>query len=141
MALEQGREVFAVPGSPLDGRSYGPNNLIRQGAVLTESAEDVIHSLPDFDTNARPSDTLIKNIRSFQIAKSPSPHTPSFIPPFAEIESTILQKLAITPISIDELANECQLSLADLRVILTELEMDGKVRRHLGDKVSLGITN
>ena len=46
MALEQGREVFAVPGSPLDPRSQGANNLIREGAVLTESAEDVLRALP-----------------------------------------------------------------------------------------------
>lgn len=141
MALEQGREVFAVPGSPLDSRSYGPNNLIRQGAILTESAEDIINSLPDFDINAVSSDSLIQNIRAFQPRVSSSLKQPSFTTNSTEIEHVILQKLSITPISIDELANECQLSLADLRVILTELEMDGKIRRHLGDKVSLGMTN
>src|SRR4029078_6940078 len=47
-ALEQGREIFAVPGSPLDPRAKGANRLIKDGAALTEGAEDVLAALPPF---------------------------------------------------------------------------------------------
>ncbi|MDE1901800.1 MAG: DNA-processing protein DprA [Alphaproteobacteria bacterium] len=125
MALEQGREVFAVPGSPLDPRCTGTNDLIRQGAVLTERADDIlthIHSLPQ--RLAEP------KMGSFE-DKMPDIDA-------REVEAArakILENLSPSPVSVDELMRECQVSPMVLLSVLLELELAGRVERHPGNKV------
>ncbi len=127
MALEQGREVFAVPGSPLDPRANGTNDLIRQGAVLTENAQDVlrhIHSMP----------------------------APSFAPllgfeepenqPIQESEldvagAKVLEILSPSPVPVDEIIRQCHVSPAVVLTILLELELAGRVERQPGHRVAL----
>lgn len=135
-ALDQGREVFAVPGSPLDSRSYGANNLIRQGAVLTQGIQDIIECLPEIIKNPK----TTTDVNKPQFTKHPHQKIDySKLADQRNISQFILEKLSPIPILVDELANECQLSLADLRVMLIELEVAGKVQRHLGDKISLAL--
>jgi DNA processing protein len=129
MALEQGREVFAVPGSPLDPRARGANNLIRQGATLTESAEDVLSAINEqmIRSLAEPSDT------SFE----PSPEPPA---PSNEIDAArknIIELLSPSPAAVDELIRECQVPAALVAVVLLELELAGRIERHPGGRVSL----
>ena len=127
LALEQGREVFAVPGSPLDPRCSGTNDLIRQGAVLTESASDVlahIHALPA------------------KLAEPSAPGIESFSDSFDEgglaaAREIILENLGPSPISIDELVRECQLSAPLALTVLLELELAGRIERQPGHKVAL----
>lgn len=127
MALEQGREVFAVPGSPLDPRANGTNDLIRQGAVLTEGIKDVLEHL------AQPKQTLFE------------PDRERFDPPPLRINENelplarekIVENLSTCPIDVDELARSCQLSLPSLLTVLLELELAGRLERHPGHKVSL----
>ncbi len=124
LAAEQGREVFAVPGSPLDARCKGTNGLIRSGAVLMESAADVIDAL-------RPQTAPPRRI---------APAPPPFPTAPAEPEGTagsILEQLGPTPLSVDELVRQCQLSQAAVAAVLLELELEGRIERHPGHKVSL----
>ncbi len=129
LALEQGREVFAVPGSPLDPRCRGTNGLIRQGATLTESAADVL-------------DGLSGQMRA--AARAPDP--PDFAPRQGEIPSesqvaagraAVLEALGPTPVTVDELVRECHLSPAVVLTVLLELELAGRLERHPGPRVSL----
>jgi DNA processing protein len=130
MALEQGREVFAVPGSPLDPRSQGANKLIKQGAVLVESAEDIIHAL-----------TSLLNERGHLFEKEGFAFTEGrhIIDDCTvqQARQTVLEKIGITPVAIDELIEQTNYPAATVQVVLLELELADRLDRHRGNKVSL----
>lgn len=128
LAADQGREVFAVPGSPLDPRAHGPNDLIRNGAVLTESAEDILRVTND----------LLR--RTLSEARRPDFGAPSAIPAESEIDaarSVVTQALGPSPVMVDEILRQCQLSPAVVSMVLLELELAGRLERHPGSQVSL----
>lgn len=125
-AAEGGREVFAVPGSPLDPRSRGCNQLIKDGAAMAESAGDILQG--------------IARIRETGMAEVEPPAYQSA--PVAESEldgarAEILEKLGITPVSVDELIEQCHISASVALTIILELELAGRVRRSSGNKVAL----
>jgi len=129
MALEQGREVFAVPGSPLDPRAQGANHLIRQGAVLTENAEDILAALEG-------------RLRTpLEERKPPSLLAPPILAPseqeVAQARDTVLEMLGPSPVMVDEILRQCQLSPPVLSTVLLELELAGRLERHPGNQVSL----
>ena len=124
LAAEQGREVFAVPGSPLDPRCKGTNGLIRNGAQLTESAADVIEVL-------RPQAAPPRR-RGPAAGTLPEPPDAPGDP-----AGRVLEQLGPTPLSVDELVRQCQLSQAAVAAVLLELELAGRIERHPGQKVSL----
>lgn len=127
MALEQGREVFAVPGSPLDPRSAGTNDLLRQGATLTESAADVLESLN------RP-------LRLFSEPQAlPFTHAPTVVDDqqLDHAREKILENLSPSPVLVDELVRQCQLSLPLVLTVLLELELAGRLDRQPGHQVAL----
>ncbi len=124
-ALEQGREVFAVPGSPLDPRCRGTNNLIRQGAVLTEGVEDVLNNLPDW--RRRPATVEQPSLKLEQ--------TPADADDAAR--GSLMEKLGPTPVDVDELIRQSGLTPEVVLTILLELELAGRLDRHSGNKVSL----
>lgn len=127
LALEQGREVFAVPGSPLDPRAAGPNDLIRQGAILTEKAEDVLDALrPALRTLCESSPPLIETA-----------WPPLSEDALAEGRAKIIENLSTCPVSVDELARLCQLSLPVVLTVLLELELAGRLDRQPGSRVAL----
>ncbi|MGE5502100.1 MAG: DNA-processing protein DprA [Ignavibacteriales bacterium] len=130
LAMEQGREVFAVPGSPLDARAQGPNGLIRQGATLTESAADVLRVLDDL--LRRP---LAEPGRGG--GWSGGPASPPEEAELARVRSTIVESLGPTPVTVDEIIRQCQLSPSVVSMVLLELELAGRLERHSGHKVSL----
>ena len=128
MALEQGREVCAVPGFPLDPRHRGTNDLIRKGAVLVESADDVAEAIAGmFD---RP---LADGSR---LATAPVPH---------HVDSDVLDKgrarvtelLGPTPTPIDEVVRQSELTPGEVLTILVELDLAGRLNRLPGNLVSL----
>ena len=129
MALEQGREVFAVPGSPMDPRYRGTNGLIRDGAVLTETADDIMEHLGGMKSRSLreliPSDTTPQPI---EIA-SENDTSPA--------QEAIVALLGPVPVTVDELLRECQLSPAVVITALLELELAGRLERHPGNRVSL----
>ena len=129
LALEAGREVFAIPGSPLDPRCRGANDLIRQGAHLVESAADVLAHLPE-----APRDAPL-------FAMAPSPE----IAPLTEItqEATpgeygeLIDLIGMSPISVDDLLRRCHLSPPALQAALADLELEGRVDMLPGHRVAL----
>ena len=134
-ALEQGREVFAVPGSPLDPRSRGANDLLRNGATLTETASDVIAQLgPLLHSAPPPSRRTFVDRELPLIAPAPTP-PPISIDDDSGLEM-ILEKLSPTPVAVDELVRQCHLSAAAVATLLLELELAGRIERHPGNLVS-----
>ncbi|MEE8545475.1 MAG: DNA-processing protein DprA [Alphaproteobacteria bacterium] len=129
MALEQGREVFAVPGSPLDPRSRGPNGLIRQGATLTENAEDVMAALEG--VMRRP----LEERERVDFAKAEPAAAPE--EELAAARHSVTEKLAPTPVEVDELIRQCQLTAPIVLTVLLELELAGRLERHPGGRVSI----
>ncbi|MEX0807762.1 MAG: DNA-processing protein DprA [Dongiaceae bacterium] len=131
LALEQGREVLAVPGSPLDQRCRGTNRLLREGAVLVEETVDVIEAIgPLAALRPRPK-------RPSTLAQTtPPPPQPIDIP--QEImAATLLERLGASPVPVDELIRQCSFSAPVVRTMLLELELAGRLERHPGDAVSM----
>jgi len=133
-ALEQGRDVFAVPGSPLDPRCRGCNDLLRRGAILTENAEDVLSQLAPQLRGAPPPPA-----RSAPALTTTD--RPGIEPGYPNADDNgldmILQSLGPTPVAVDELVRQCHLSAAAVATLLLELELAGRVERHPGNLVSL----
>jgi len=125
-ALEQGREVFAVPGSPLDPRAEGTNSLLKQGATLVTEADDVM--------------TVLRPILGQPIALSAEEPEAPFTPdaePRGNERARIIGLLGPTPVSIDDLVRLSGSSPAIVRMVLLELELAGRLERHGGALVSL----
>jgi DNA processing protein len=134
-ALEQGREVFAVPGSPLDPRSRGANDLLRNGATLTETAADIIAQLGPLLRGAPLPPRRDPIDRELPLI-APSHHrSPAVIEGDFGLD-LILEKLSPTPVAVDELVRQCQLSAAAVATLLLELELAGRIERHPGNLVS-----
>lgn len=127
-ANEQGREVMAVPGSPLDPRARGCNDLLRQGATLVESAEDVVRAIAQ---QSRP-----LGEPDFGDFDDTAPGIPSETE-VAQAMRTLLELLGPSPTPVDELIRQCQFSSALVRYLLLELEFANRVQRHPGNRVSL----
>jgi DNA processing protein len=129
-ALEQGREVFAVPGSPLDPRAEGANGLLKQGATLVTEAADVI--------------AVIEPILGRAMAPA-RPPPEEVAPSEAEAEgepdgqarTDIARLLGPTPVAIDDLVRLSGASPATVRTVLLELELAGRIERHGGGLVSM----
>jgi len=132
LALEAGRELFAVPGSPLDPRCRGSNDLIRQGAHLTESVEDVLANLPDTPREA----PLIEPRLDWGEPPCPPPLPPA--PPGASQDMTqVIELLGTTPMPVDEVVRRCHLSPSVVQAILLDLELAGQVEMLPGNRVAL----
>lgn len=129
LALEQGREVFAVPGSAVDPRARGTNDLIRQGATLTETAEDVFRVVNEA------THIPLRERKDVDFAAC-SP--PAASPDDTELaRDTIVARLSPTPVKVDEIIRSCHFSPAIVAGVLLELELAGRLERHPGNQVSL----
>lgn len=128
-ALDQGREVFAVPGSPQDPRARGANDLIRQGATLVEGAVDILAVLgPTAGTH--PSSP------AKELNTKDNPSNMSALDT-DESRNKVLILLSPTPVAVDEIVRQCQLSPATVSLVLLELELAGRLERHPGNQVSI----
>ena len=124
LAAEAGREVMAIPGSPLDARAQGCNQLIRKGAVLVQSAADVAELLSAFDGTPR---------STFRESAPP----PSFaLEELADEPADIASLLTIAPVAVDELIRQSGAPAAAVQLALLELELAGDLVRHAGGRVS-----
>lgn len=125
LAGEAGREVMAVPGSPLDPRAQGCNTLIREGATLVQSAEDILETVRPIDP---------RMVRA--------PAVPFGAAPPGDVDdadrAAVLDLLGPVPVPIDELIRQAGLAPAAVQTVLLELELAGRVERHAGGRVSLG---
>jgi DNA processing protein len=126
-ALEQGREVFAVPGSPLDPRAEGTNGLIKQGATPVTEVADIIAVLKP----------IMGNLPMREPDLLPPGGPPADIEPAADERARITDLLSPAPVQIDDLVRLSKSSPAVVRMVLLELEIAGRIERHGGGLVSL----
>lgn len=126
LALEQNREVFAIPGHPADPRALGPNSLLKQGAHWLESAQDVLTLYKE--NTAKP-----ETLDMF----APTPHAQEEAESTAQkTEQKLLSLLTTTPTSLDALCSAMQMDAATLNTSLTMLDLLGQITWHGGNKVS-----
>jgi len=125
LAGEAGREVMAIPGSPLDARSHGCNQLIREGAVLVQSAADVIELLSSFVGTPR---STFRDSEASAFAFDDEP---------AADPADLTALLTTAPVAVDELIRQSGEGAASVQLALLELELAGQLIRHAGGRVSL----
>ncbi len=128
-AGEQGREVFAVPGFPLDPRARGTNDLIRNGATLIESADDILESIHSGSDSGlfEPPET------TFRGACADETETTEL----ATARHRLLECLGYAPVTVDALVRDAYLSPATVWLVLLELEIAGRIERRPGNQVVL----
>jgi DNA processing protein len=148
LAIEQNREVFAVPGSPLDPRAEGTNDLLRNGAVLCARPEDVLDVLEPLrarDPFAILREGVAPPPAARRIAADPPPperdaFAVAAAPDAADpVRARVLALLGPAPISIDELARVAEAPIAEVRVVLLELELAGRLEVGGGARVALAV--
>jgi DNA processing protein len=128
LALEQGREVFAVPGSPLDPRAEGTNGLIKQGATVVTQVDDIL--------------SVLRPIMGLDLdAEAQEPEPPAGAredaEPLPDDRTRIIALLGPSPVLLDDLVRLSHSSPAVVRTVLLELELAGRLERHGGGLVSL----
>ena len=123
-AAEFGRDVMAVPGSPLDPRAQGCNQLIREGAVLVQNAAEVMETVRPFAlrTVAQPSASYDVDAAAADASQTD--------------RRAVVDLLSPTPVSVDEIVRQSGLAPAAVQMVLLELELGGQLERHAGGKVS-----
>jgi DNA processing protein len=127
LALEQDREVFAVPGSPLDQRSEGGNHLIQQGARLITSADDIVEALGHVDPS-----------RNVLLEPDWAPDVPFYdSDPTDDDRTRLLEALSVTPTSVDTLITATGLSVSVIQTLLLELDLAGRIEWSSGQLVAL----
>jgi DNA processing protein len=125
LALEQGREVFAVPGNITNTGSAGPNRLIKDGAKLIETVADIIDEFPDLKHLIAPQRTDMNLAKVFLSIQ----------------ENTVYKLLGLEPLHIDDIINQCNLSLAEISQALLTLQMQGLVKEIDGKRYTRGLSN
>lgn len=126
LAQDLGREVYAVPGSPLDPRCQGSNDLLRKGATLTEHARDVLSHLPEFASSLPLAAGMSE--QSGPYGGGPDP---------AVVRTRVLSLLGFTPTPVDDLVRRCQFSAASVNAALSDLELAGRAELLPGHRVCL----
>lgn len=131
MAGEQGRDVFAVPGHPLDPRAEGPNALIRDGAILVRHAEDIMEHLQTFRSNGQLHDSARQKYEPLNAAPALDDQT------LARTRAEVLACLSHTPVSVDEVIRSAGLPAAAVQIVILEMELAGRAQRLPGQRVTL----
>ena len=131
-ALDQGREVLAVPGHPFDARASGCNMLIRDGARLVRNAADVIEALPkrdDAQNDARDATDKDSRQADLPLASAPARRT---LAQTADLHTQILDRLGPSPMAEDQLIRDLQAEARDVSSVLIDLELEGQIQRRSG---------
>jgi len=130
LAADFGRLVFAVPGSPLDPRCHGTNQLLKDGAIVTTSGQDVLEALAP-----------ISDIDLFTPPEADEPveddSRPMILPPDDTERALIVDALGPTPVEIDDIIRHTGLAASAVYLVLLELDIAGRLHRHPGGMVSL----
>jgi DNA processing protein len=125
LAAEAGREVMAVPGSPLDPRAQGCNLLIREGATLVQTAADVIETIRPLDGRVR-SDSAPFEVSPVEASEADE-----------DARRSVEELLGPSPVPIDEVVRLSGLQSGAVQLVLLELDLAGRLDRHAGGRVSL----
>ncbi len=148
-ASEQGREVFAIPGHPLDPRATGTNKLIQNGASLVTSASDVIealHSQMEYDRTGfeeidhLPLETAeIQEGQKFHDAQPLARESNEQVP-LNELKERVVELLGPTPIERDALVRLLKCESRNLQIVLLDLDLEGRIEHHGQQRISLAQT-
>jgi DNA processing protein len=125
-AGDYGREVMAVPGSPLDPRAQGCNLLIREGATLIQTVDDVLEAVGPIDTR------MVREPVHRHYAAPPAP-----VEAGEGERRSLIGLLGPTPVAVDELVRQSGQDASSVQLMLLELELAGRIERHAGAKISL----
>ncbi len=131
-AANQGREVFAVPGSPFDSRCHGTNRLIKDGANMLESIEDILREFPDLKTRFQDVGKLCEP--ESERFDAPSLKIPSDVE-LEKIRREIWEKLSFVPTEIEDIINNLQLPSKLVNIALVQLELADKIEINFGKVV------
>ena len=129
-AADFGRLVFAVPGSPLDPRCHGTNGLLKEGATITTSPQDILEALAP-----------VSRIDLFSQPQAEEPEGDGMmtLPPNDGERARITDALGPTPVEIDDIIRHTGLSASAIYLVLLELDLAGRLHRHAGGLVSLSL--
>ena len=134
MAADFGRLVFAVPGSPLDPRCHGTNNLIKEGAIITTGSEDVLDGLAPLSQMQAPARTVIDEPEGNAGERA-------YLPPDESERLRIVSALGPTPVETDDIIRHTGLPASAVYLVLLELDLAGRLHRHSGGLVSIAMTD
>jgi DNA processing protein len=130
-AAEQGREVFAVPGHPLDPRAEGTNQLLKNGATIATEPADILSALEPL-TRERP-----RGLTDVSTGPAPRPLSGTLPAPVTgNARDLVLAALGPQPIDVDEVVRSTGLGAREVRIVLMELDLAGRVERHGAQLVS-----
>lgn len=135
-ALDQGREVLAVPGHPFDARASGSNMLIRDGATLVRGADDVIEAIGRAATAPAPDDSEAKDARP-PLLDIPTPPETRSKAEIRALHGRILARLGPSPLAEDQLIRDLALPAGDVAPELVNLELEGRITRQPGGLLAL----
>ena len=127
-ASDFGRLVFAIPGSPLDPRAGGTNELIKEGAILTTGPDDILDALAPISRIDHINDTIIE-----ETGDDPTP----FAPPDENARTIIVNALSVAPVEIDDIIRHTGYPAQTVYLVLLELDLAGRLQRHSAGLVSL----
>ena len=133
MAGDFGRLVFAVPGSPLDPRCHGTNALLKEGAIVTTSSEDVLEALAPL-AGLDGGGTAVIEETGDEVDPT------ALLPPDDSDRATIISSLGPTPVEIDDIIRHTGLSPSAVYLVLLEVDLAGRLHRHAGGLVSLSMS-
>jgi DNA processing protein len=128
-ATENNREVFAIPGSPLDPRSRGCNQLIKQGATMAESASDILQGITHLRNTGLKETPPLEYDANLYTAPADND--------LDEIRRVVTGKLSTTPVLVDELIEQCGAAPGAIMTVLLELELAGRLKRGAGNRAYL----
>lgn len=140
LALEQGKDIFAIPGTPNDNRSSGANKLIKEGAVLIENIDDIMNIISVTNNHK------IKNLKKYKqenlFANSldkeeKNVNSREIVEPKKSLNMPIIDYITIDGVHVDDLVRILDSDVASVSVKLLELELNGKIERKVGNKVAL----
>lgn len=131
LAADNGRDVFAVPGSPLDPRARGPNRLIKDGAALVEHVDDIVDGL------SAPGQGTLRLALPPEPPEAVESDPEPLVEPAGDSRERFVEALGAQPVEVDELVRRCQVTAAEAQILLLELELAGRIERLPGNRVAL----
>lgn len=134
MAADFGRLVFAVPGSPLDPRCHGTNNLLKQGAIVTTGSGDVLEALAPLSQMRPMGGSVIEE-------PDRDGGGANFDPPDESERASIISALGPTPVEVDDIIRHTSLPASAVYLVLLELDLAGRLHRHPGGLVSIAMAD
>jgi len=127
------RLVFAVPGSPLDPRCHGTNSLLKEGAIITTSSDDVLEALAPLSRMETPCSSVVVEPEKGDGGRA-------LLPPDDSERALIVSALGPTLVEVDDIIRHTELSASVVYLVLLELDLAGRLDWHAGGLISISKT-